>query len=66
MEITVNGEIRSFSSPLSVSELLRLLGIDPELVVVERNFEITPRSAFDGEMLSEGDSIEIIRMVGGG
>jgi thiamine biosynthesis protein ThiS len=66
MEITVNGERRNHSSPLTMGGLLQLLKIDPRSVVVERNLTILARSRMESEALEEGDSIEIIRFVGGG
>lgn len=66
MEITVNGERRTLDGPTTVVELLHLLGIDPRAVVVERNLDIVPRDAMGSEPVLAGDSIEIIRLVGGG
>ncbi|MCE5245241.1 MAG: sulfur carrier protein ThiS [Syntrophobacteraceae bacterium] len=66
MRITVNGETKDVPSPMTVGELLRSLGIAPASVAVERNLAIVPRSAVGMEPVCGGDSIEIIRMVGGG
>ena len=66
MQITVNGEPKEVQTPLSIADLLRSLGIVPFSVAVERNLAIVPRSGMESETICEGDSIEIIRMVGGG
>lgn len=66
MEIRVNGEIRQWERPVTVRELLAALGIRPETVVVERNLRIVDRERVGEEMIAEGDSLEIIRLVGGG
>jgi len=66
MRITVNGQPKEYDRPLTVGALLQALGIDPRTVVVERNLEILDRSSMDGETIRDGDSIEIIRFVGGG
>ena len=66
MEITVNGEKKSCSDPTTVEELLLSLGIKASSVVVERNFQIVARTDFEHELVLEGDTIEIIRLVGGG
>ncbi|MBP8646358.1 MAG: sulfur carrier protein ThiS [Syntrophobacteraceae bacterium] len=66
MEITVNGERKQLDGPTTVMELLHLLGIDPRAVVVERNLNIISRDAMGSEPVRAGDSIEIIRLVGGG
>ncbi len=64
--IVVNGEIRRFSSSLSVTDLLRELGWKPTQVVVERNGEVLPREKVGGVRLEEGDRLEIILPVAGG
>jgi len=66
MEIKVNGQKQGYSGPTLVVDLLQSLGIDPRLVVVERNLRIVPRLELEKEPVHDGDSIEIIRFVGGG
>ena len=66
MEITVNGEKQVLEGPMTVSELLAKLGIDPETVVIERNLDILNREVHGNVAIEDGDSIEIIRMVDGG
>ena len=66
MEIRVNGETRQWDRSVTVRDLLEALGIRPEAVVVERNLKIVPRERMAEEMVEDGDSIEIIRLVGGG
>ena len=66
MEIRVNGEARQWDRSLTVRGLLEALGIRPEGVVVERNLKIVPRERMAEEMVEDGDSLEIMRLVGGG
>jgi len=66
MEIRVNGELRQWDRSLTVHGLLEALGVRPEGVVVERNLKIVPRERMAEEPVEDGDSIEIIRLVGGG
>ena len=66
MEIRVNGETRQLERSVTVRDLLEALGIRPGAVVVERNLKIVPRERVAKEMVEDGDSIEIIRLVGGG
>lgn len=67
MEITINGIKRTdFVSPLTVADLLAQLGINPRSVVVERNLEIVARNVINEMFVQGGDTIEIIRIVGGG
>ena len=66
MRIVVNGEEKSFDGPLSAALLLEHLGMNPRLAVVEKNGVIVERSGLGGEVLEEGDVLEIVRLVGGG
>ena len=67
MEITVNGEKKvGLTSPLTVAELIEQLGINPKSIIVERNFEIVTKSKVSETTVEDGDTIEIIRLVGGG
>jgi thiamine biosynthesis protein ThiS len=67
MEITVNGKKRAnFTSPLTVAELIEQLGINPKSIIVERNFEIVTKNKVNATTVQDGDSIEILRLVGGG
>ncbi len=54
MEITVNGEERKLSGPMTISGLLKELAIDPETVVVERNLEILSLEDHEGQTLDHG------------
>ncbi len=66
MEIQVNGEKRQWDGPVTVLALLEALEIRPAMVAVERNLRIVLRDEMAREMIHDGDTIEIIRMVGGG
>lgn len=67
IEIVVNGERRAAPAGSTVGDLLRAHGLDPRLVVVERNRVILrDRASFDELALSAGDTIEIVHFVGGG
>ena len=66
MNLTVNGEKKSFERSLSVQELLAGLSIPKEKVVVELNMEILSKDLLSGTLLKEGDAVEIVHFVGGG
>ncbi len=66
MHITINGEAQEISSPKLLIELVRDLGLNPETVVAEHNGRIVPRPEYDTLALTAGDSLELIRFVGGG
>ena len=66
MKITLNGDPFELSAPLTVSELLSHLQIDPRRVAIEHNLVVIKRSTFDTTRVDEGDQVEIVNFVGGG
>jgi thiamine biosynthesis protein ThiS len=66
MHIEVNGREFELESGGTVRGLLEELGLDPRMVVVERNREIIRRDDLDDVHVAEGDSYEIVQFVGGG
>ncbi len=66
MQLTINGEERTFEALSDVAALVTALGLDLRKVAVERNLEIVPRSVYAQTALSDGDRIEIVHFIGGG
>jgi thiamine biosynthesis protein ThiS len=66
MQIIVNGQPRSERDGASVAELLAALSLEPRRVAVERNKRIVPRAQYAQTPLAEGDTLEIVTLVGGG
>ena len=66
MNLTVNGEPRTFEPLANLSALVSALGLDGRKVAIERNLEIVPRSAYGKTALRDGDRIEIVHFIGGG
>lgn len=66
LNLTVNGETRTFEGVADVAGLVMALGLDTKKLAVERNLEIVPRSAYGRTALAEGDRIEIVHFIGGG
>jgi len=66
MIVTINGKTREFASPLTVTDLLKELQLASQLVLVERNLEIVERDDMAKTQVTEGDTIEVLKVVGGG
>ena len=66
MEIVLNGDPFEVVGPITVSELLARLEIDPRRIAVEHNLVVLKRAAFDETTINAGDEIEIVNFVGGG
>jgi sulfur carrier protein len=66
MTVTANGDAARTEEPCTIEEFLRRRGLPPRSVVVEHNGEAVAPSEFACRMLSEGDRLEIVRIVAGG
>ncbi len=69
MKIKINGAINVIeltSSSLTLSSLLKKLGHDPRLVVVELNGTILTPQTWGEQEIKNGDTLEIVTIVGGG
>jgi len=68
MQLVINGEARGFELEpgASVAALIAAMGLRPEVVAVEVNGTLVPRSTHDEHALAEGDRVECVTLVGGG
>lgn len=62
----VNGETFKLENPITVKDFLTSNGYDCTKVAVERNGDIIPKAIFLETLLYDGDTIEVVRFVGGG
>jgi sulfur carrier protein len=66
MKLTLNGEARDLEACGTVSDLLASLQLTEKMVLVELNGQAVHRVDFSTANLVDGDTLEIVRMVGGG
>ena len=65
--IKINGEPQSFpDTSLTVADLIARLGKDAKKLAVEVNRDLVPRTEHAARALADGDSVEIVTLVGGG
>ena len=64
--LQINGKQVLLEGPTPLLTYMESLGVSPRAVAVEHNGVIIERDAFAAVTLSEGDAVEIVRMVGGG
>jgi thiamine biosynthesis protein ThiS len=64
--IIVNDRERTVQPGTSIAGLLQELGLQPKFLAVERNRLVVPRADHQATVLSDGDRIEIVTLVGGG
>ena len=63
--VTINGKHEQ-AAGMTILAYLEQAGYTPERVVVEKNLEIIPRESLNNTLLEDGDSVEVLRFVGGG
>jgi thiamine biosynthesis protein ThiS len=66
ISLQINGKRVELERPTRLLDYLDQLGVNPRAVAVEHNGTIIERAAFAAAILEEGDTVEIVRMVGGG
>jgi len=64
--LQVNGKRVELEQPTPLLAYLRQIGVDPSAIAVEHNGVILERDRYETSTLREGDTVEIVRMVGGG
>jgi len=65
MRLKLNGKEREVEGVATVDQLVESLGIH-RMIVVEHNGSILRKEQYAETPLSEGDTLEIVHMVGGG
>jgi thiamine biosynthesis protein ThiS len=64
--LQINGKKVELDRATPLLSYLEKLGVNPRAIAVEHNGNIIERAAYQGVTLKDGDSVEIVRMVGGG
>lgn len=64
--IKVNGEVIDGAEGMKVAEFLKAHGYPNKMIAVECNGTIIPRKDWGETCLKDGDSVEVVRFVGGG
>jgi thiamine biosynthesis protein ThiS len=66
VEVIVNGLSRGVPDGATVAWLIDALGLNARHVAVELNLEVVPRARHVEQLLSPGDRLEVVTLVGGG
>ena len=66
MKIVVNGEAREVEAGMSVRRLIEQMAPRGAACAAEVNRELVARRDQEKKVLQEGDSVEIVTLVGGG
>tara|TARA_R110002073_G_scaffold118918_5_gene259391 strand:+ start:359145 stop:359345 length:201 start_codon:yes stop_codon:yes gene_type:complete len=66
MNCTVNGQPKELPDSTTVEELIELLGLASSICAAEVDKKIVPKRERSETVLQDGQSIEIVTLVGGG
>lgn len=66
IRLTINGKPRELEQAMTLLAYLEQNGINPQIIAVEHNGEIVKRDRYAETWVTNGDRLEIVRMVGGG
>jgi sulfur carrier protein len=66
MEVSINGKAREIEANTTVEQLIKQLDLTNERIAVEYNRDILAATQFSSITLKSGDTLEIVRFVGGG
>lgn len=64
--IKVNGEMFDSARGMTVAEFLKAHDYPDKMIAVECNGQIIPRKEWGMRKLADGDTVEVVRFVGGG
>jgi thiamine biosynthesis protein ThiS len=64
--LQINGKTVELDQPTALLTYLDSIGVSQRAVAVEHNGVIIERADYAGITLRNGDTVEIVRMVGGG
>lgn len=64
--VMINGTPRDVSQGATAQDVVKLLGLQERPVAVEVNMQVVPRRELAACLLSAGDRLEIVTLVGGG
>lgn len=66
MKVIVNGEARELPEGETIASLIERLGLGKGACAAEVNKRLVPKREHAGTPLREGDSVELVTLVGGG
>lgn len=64
--IHFNGQQQQLPQPVDLKQLLEQSGVQTRFCALELNGQLVPREEWSTIMLSDGDHLEVVTLVGGG
>ncbi len=66
INLIVNGKRKSLENPMTLSELLKKLGVKSKFVAIGYNGSVVDKACLDAIFIGDGDVLEVVKPVGGG
>ena len=66
IRVTINGEEQEFPDVTPLTKYVSSLGVNTKMIAIAYNGEVLRRDEWNNVTLSDGDSLEVVRAVGGG
>lgn len=66
MKLTINGEIKEFSTDITLEQMLEELHLKDKVMAAAVNMQIVKQNEWATHRLCDGDKIELLDFVGGG
>jgi sulfur carrier protein len=66
IKVELNGAEITVERGLTLGQLIDNRGLERRMIAVEYNGEIIPRHDYDDTLINDGDTLEVVHMVGGG
>ena len=66
MQVVINGKKETLEGNVTLNDVIQFKNLNPKVIVIEYNGEITNQSQWDSIILKEDDVLEIVSFVGGG
>jgi thiamine biosynthesis protein ThiS len=66
ISLIINGQVIILPSGTTLLSFLEGKNLPIPAIVVEHNKKVLPKGRYEGIVLAEGDSLEIIQIIGGG
>jgi thiamine biosynthesis protein ThiS len=66
ISIVVNGEVRPVSQRSTLLDIVKMLGLKPDRIAIEKDRTIVRRPEWATTLVEPGSQLEIVQFVGGG
>ena len=66
ISVTINGKRETLERPMALPDLLAARNVNRKMIAVGHNGEVVHRGDYDTVVLRDGDTVDIVQMVGGG